>query len=86
MAQVTIYSTPTCGYCHMTKEFFKEHNVTYTEKNVASDMEAQQEMIKKTGQMGVPVIDIDGAIVVGYNPDKLSQLLGIGSSTAPKAA
>jgi len=70
----------------MAKEFFKEHNVTYTDKNVASDMEAQQEMIKKTGQMGVPVIDIDGTIVIGYNPDRLSQLLGIGGSAAPKTA
>ena len=77
MKKVTIYTTPTCGYCKLAKEFFKEHNVTYNEVNVASDMNAQQEMIKKSGQMGVPVIEIDGAIVVGYDPDKLSGLLGL---------
>lgn len=82
MKNVTIYTTPTCGYCHMAKEFFKEHGVTYKEINVASDMEAQQDMIKKSGQMGVPVIDIDGTIVVGYSPDKLSALLGLDETKA----
>lgn len=77
MKNITIYTTPTCGYCKMTKAFFKEHNVTYTEKDVTLDATVQQEMIQKSGQMGVPVVDIEGQIVVGYQPAKLKQLLGI---------
>ncbi len=75
--QVTIYSTPTCAYCKMTKEFFKEHNVAYSEKNVAEDAGARNEMIQKSGQMGVPVIDIDGQLVVGFQKEKLSDLLNL---------
>lgn len=75
MAHVTIYSTPSCGWCHRTKEYFKEHNVTYTEKDVASDGAARQEMLQKSQQMGVPVIDIDGEITVGFDQHRLAQLL-----------
>lgn len=77
MANVTIYTTPTCVYCKMTKEFFKEHNVQYTEKDVAGDAAAREEMIQKSGQMGVPVIDIDGELVVGFDKERLSELLKI---------
>jgi len=61
----------------MTKEFFKEHNVEYAEKNVVSDEKAQQEMIEKSGQLGVPVIDVDGKIVIGFDKEELSKLLNI---------
>ena len=74
---VTIYSTPTCTYCRATKEFFAEHNVQYTEHNVATDFERRNEMIEKSGQMGVPVIMIDNEIVIGYNKSKLASLLGL---------
>lgn len=77
MVTVTIYTTPTCVYCKMTKEFFKEHNVQYIEKDVASDAAAREEMMRKSGQMGVPVIDIDGELVVGFDKDRLSELLKI---------
>lgn len=77
MAKVTIYTTPTCAYCKMTKAFFKEHNVAYEEKDVASDRAAAEEAMEKSGQMAVPVIDIDGTIVVGFDKPHLSQLLGI---------
>ena len=77
MAQVTIYSTPTCVYCNAAKVFFKEKNVEYTEHNVAADQDKRKEMIEKSGQMGVPVIDIDGNLVVGFNQPKIKQLLGI---------
>lgn len=77
MSNVTIYSTPTCGYCHMAKEFFNRNNVTYEEKDVASDMEARQEMLEKSQQMGVPVIDVDGTILVGFNEPKLRELLSV---------
>lgn len=77
MQKVTIYTTPTCVYCKMTKAFFKEHNIQYEEKDVSTDRAAADEMIKKSGQMGVPVIDIDGKILVGFDKEGLSQLLNI---------
>jgi glutaredoxin-like YruB-family protein len=75
--QVTIYSTPTCHFCQMSKEFFKENGVTYTEYNVATDLEKRQEMIQKSGQMGVPVIFVGNDMVVGFDKEKLSSLLGV---------
>ena len=77
---ITIYTTPTCVFCKMTKAFFKDNNVAYEEKDVAIDMKARDEMIEKSGQLGVPVINIDGQIVVGFDKDKLSQLIGIKQS------
>lgn len=77
MATVKIYTTPTCVYCKMTKEFFKEHNVAYSEANVATDAKAREEMVEKSGQLGVPVVDVDGKIIVGFNKEKLSELLGL---------
>lgn len=74
---ITIYSTPTCVYCRMAKEFFKEHNILYTEHNVATDLEKRNEMVEKTGQLGVPVIDVDGQVMVGYSEKHLKELLGI---------
>lgn len=77
MAKVTIFTTPTCVYCRMTKEFFKENNVSYEEKDVTVDDAARDTMITRSGQMGVPVIDIDGEIVVGFDKERLSGLLNI---------
>lgn len=77
MANVTIYSTPFCVYCKMAKTFFAEKNIAYQEKNVASDVPAREEMMKKSGQMGVPVIDVDGKIVIGFDKPKLQELLHI---------
>ena len=64
MSKVTIYSTPYCSYCKMAKEYFKSKNIDYQEHDVMSDVAKREEMVKKTGQMGVPVIDIDGKIVI----------------------
>lgn len=77
MPKVKIYTTPTCVYCKMIKEFFKDNNIEYEEVNVASDQKALDEMIKKSGQMGVPVTDIDGTIFVGFDKKGLSDFLGI---------
>ena len=77
MANVTIYSTPTCVYCKMTKAFLDEHKVPYVSKDVSTDSAAREEMIAKSNQMGVPVIDIDGQILVGFDKEGLSQLLDI---------
>lgn len=75
MAQITIYSTPWCVYCKMAKEFFEKNNVPFVEKDVAEDDAARDDMIKKSGQMGVPVIDIDGTIIVGFNKPQIVELL-----------
>ena len=74
---VNIYTTPTCVYCQMAKEFFKENNVSYQEHDVSSDAKAREEMINKSGQMGVPVIDVEGEIVIGFDKERLSELLNI---------
>jgi glutaredoxin 3 len=77
MAKVTIYSTPTCHYCKDVKEFLKENNVAYEEFDVASNMEKRKEMVEKSGQLGVPVTDIDGTIIVGFDRAVLTSTLGI---------
>jgi glutaredoxin-like YruB-family protein len=74
---VTIYSTPTCHFCHIAKDFFKENGIAYTEHDVAEDAQKRSEMMNKTGQMGVPVIDIDGDIVIGFNEAKVKEFLGM---------
>ncbi len=77
MKEVTIYSTPSCTYCRMAKEFFKEHNIAYKEFDVAADPTKRAEMVEMTGQLGVPVIRIDNALLVGFNRAKVGELLGI---------
>ncbi len=82
MSNVTVYSTPTCVYCKMTKEFFDEHDVAYTDVDVSQDQEAAQKMMDKSGQMGVPVIVVKGdddneEVIVGFQKDKLADLLNI---------
>lgn len=73
--KVIVYSTPTCPYCVMAKDFLKENNVAFEDVNVAADRARGQEMVNKSGQMGVPVIDIEGKIVVGFQPNVFEQLL-----------
>jgi glutaredoxin 3 len=82
MKNITIYSTPTCGYCDMAKEFLKQNNVAYTDYDVTEDMEKQKEMIEKSGQMGVPVISLQSegeeeVIMVGFDRSRLSEVLGL---------
>ena len=77
MKNVIIYSTPTCVYCRMAKEFFKKNNISYTEYDVASDMARRQEMVQKSEQMGVPVIEIDSTIVIGFSEKKIAELLRV---------
>ena len=74
---VTIYSTPTCHFCHMAKEFFDEKGIAYTDYNVLTDLEKRQEMVNVSGQMGVPVIVIDDEVMVGFDEARVSELLGI---------
>ena len=77
MTNVTIYTTPTCGWCLKTKAFFKSNNIEYNERNVAADQAAAEEMVEKSGQRSVPVIEIDKAIVIGFDEKKLKKLLKI---------
>ena len=77
MKNISIYSTPTCVYCNMAKTFFKANNVAYSEYNVASDLAKRKEMIDKTGQMGVPVIEVGNEVIVGFDEPKLRSVLGI---------
>ena len=74
---IVIYSTPTCHFCQMAKEFFKEKGIEYTNYDVSEDMEKQKEMIEKSGQMGVPVIFIDNEMMIGFDRDKILSALGI---------
>ena len=84
--KIEIYSTPTCHFCQMTKEFLTEHNIPFTNYNVAEDLEKRKEMIQKTGQMGVPVIVIDGEIMVGFDRDELAKMVGIEENSAKNPA
>jgi len=75
--EVTIYSTPSCHFCHMAKEFFKANNIAYTEHDVAGDAEQRKIMIEKSGQMGVPVIIIGDELIIGFDKPKITKLLGL---------
>ncbi len=77
MTKVTIYTTPTCVYCKMAKAMFQEKGVQYEEKDVATDLKAREEMVNKSGQLGVPVIDVGGKVVVGFDKQRLLDLLGL---------
>ncbi len=75
---VKVYSTPDCPYCKMTKKFLTEKGVDFEDLNVADDEKAREEMIEKSGQMGVPVLDVNGTIIVGFDQPKLEEVLGEG--------
>ena len=74
---VKVYSTPTCPYCVTLKGFLKENNIEFEDIDVSQDKKALDEMVKKSGQMGVPVVEIDDQTVVGFDKEKISQLLNI---------
>mgnify|MGYP001590619173 CR=1 FL=1 len=74
---VLLYRTPTCPFCHMTEEFFKANKVKYKSIDVSANQKSAQEMVKKSGQMGVPVIDIAEKIIVGFDKPALKKALGI---------
>jgi len=84
MKPVTIYSTPTCHFCHMAKDYFTANNIEFTDHDVAADQEKRSDMIDMTGQMGVPVIVIgegeDKEVIIGFNEEKVAELLGVGDT------
>jgi len=77
MNKVKIYSTPSCHFCHMAKDFFKEKGVEFEDFDVAQDLEKRKEMVEKSGQMGVPVIIINDQLIVGFNRPRIVDILGI---------
>jgi glutaredoxin 3 len=74
---VTVYSTPTCPYCVMVKSYLKENKVEFTDVNVAEDKDKAQEMIDKSGQMGVPVLEINGKIIIGFDKTAIQKELSL---------
>ncbi len=77
MKKVVIYSTPTCHFCHIAKDFFTKNNIAFEDFNVAIDEFKRNEMIEKSGQMGVPVIDIEGDVIIGFDEARIKQHLGL---------
>ena len=77
MPKVKIYTTPACVYCKMAKEFFKKNGVSYEEFDVVLDLKAREEMVAKSQQLGVPVIDVNGEIIVGFDRGMLAKALRI---------
>ena len=77
MAKITIYSTPTCGFCRMAKEYLASKSIPYAEIDVSTDPAKQKEMFDKSQQFGVPVIDVDGKIIIGFDKRKLDEYAGI---------
>jgi glutaredoxin-like YruB-family protein len=77
MKNVTIYSTPSCVYCNMAKDYFTKHNVQFESVDVSTDVARRQEMIDKSGQMGVPVIFVGEEMVIGFDEPRLAELLQI---------
>ena len=75
--KVKVYSTPTCPFCIRAKQFLKDSVVSFEDIDVSMNHEAAQEIIKRSGQMGVPVIDIEGELIVGFDKDKIKKALGI---------
>jgi glutaredoxin 3 len=75
--KIKVYSTPTCPWCHRVKEFLKDNNINFEDVDVSVDSTAGEEMVQKSGQMGVPVLDIDGEIIVGFDKDRIKSALGI---------
>lgn len=71
MSNVTVYSTPTCPYCNSVKEFLTQKGISFKDVDVSADEAKAEEMIKKSGQMGVPVIDFSGQIIIGFDKPKL---------------
>jgi len=72
---ITLYTTPSCSFCHKAKDYFRKNQVRFTEYNIARDQRRAEEMVHKSGQMGVPVIDINGKIIVGFNQPEVERAL-----------
>ena len=74
---IKVYSTPSCAYCVTLKGFLKENKIDFADIDVSKDEKALDEMVKKSGQLGVPVVDIDGEIIIGFDKERINKLLKI---------
>ena len=74
---VTVYSTPTCSWCQLAKDHLRNHDISFDDIDVSMDMTRAREMVEKSGQYGVPVIDIDGEVIVGFDRGRIDSLLNI---------
>tara|TARA_Y100000592_G_C5297010_1_gene233624 strand:- start:83 stop:313 length:231 start_codon:yes stop_codon:yes gene_type:complete len=72
---ITVYTTPSCSFCNKVKKYLKEHRITFREYNIQKDQRRAEEMVKKSGQMGVPVLDVHGKIIVGFDVPKIEKAL-----------
>jgi len=77
MAKTIVYSTQACPWCHRAKDFLKTHNIEFEDKDVAEDLAARNELLQKSGRMGVPVLDIDGTIIVGFDQQAIEKALNL---------
>ena len=75
--KVLVYSTPTCPYCIRTKQFLRDNNIVFEDIDVSVNQTAAEEIVRKSGQMGVPVLDIDGEVIVGFDKERIKQALGL---------
>ena len=80
MTQIVVYTTPTCGFCHMLKSYLKDKGVDYTEKDLTKDMDAYNTVLKKTGQLAVPVMEVGEKYVVGFDRKKVDELVELARS------
>ena len=77
MAKTIVYSSQTCPWCNVAKDFLKENNIEFESKNVGADLAARNELLQKTGQMAIPVLDIDGTVIIGFDQQAISKALNI---------
>ena len=77
MSQVTVYTSPSCAYCHMLRQYLQDNEVEFEEIDVMQNQEAARQMVQETGQMGVPVTNIDGTYIIGFAKDSIAEKLGL---------
>ena len=75
MSAITVYTTPTCGFCHMAKQYLDSKSIEFDTKDITTDETAYQEILDKSDQLGVPVLDVDGTIIVGFDRTKIDAVL-----------
>jgi glutaredoxin 3 len=78
--RVIIFTTPTCSYCNLAKQYFRRNNIRFRDVDISKDAAAARDVVRRSGQMGVPVIDIGGKIIVGFDKPKINQLLGLSNN------
>jgi glutaredoxin-like YruB-family protein len=78
--RVIIFTTPTCSYCNLAKQYFRRNKIRFRDVDISKDAAAARDAVRRSGQMGVPVIDIGGKVIVGFDKPKINQLLGLSNN------